>query len=404
MMLKSETFTKQEVNDLISAISTLTLEVVQALPTQDISTTTIYLVPKTTAETNDVYDEYIYVSNAWEHIGSTEVDLTNYYTKTQADGKINCTIDGTTYTTVQSVMNMLISEFGAALETKQPEITSSSKLSSDLVEDSGNTNKFVTEQEKTTWNNKSNFSGDFDDLTDKPVITYTDTEIENKVVTQVTRTKTIESTHDNLYYGTYHFIPLNMSSYTSSTGSKALKPEDYLPAGRYVVTNSGYIRLGSTAYKLDPGTFIFWDGSELNLIGYNACEYWSYNEGEWEGGYFTTQVDVESMLEDAVISTVVHSGNFDVTTKDNGYYLFNYSASSGTGKRLSINVEGTSTHYYPYNGTVLIKNDRYVVMLGRENLIFEYDSTNSYYKKPVDLTTINSRLSAIELRLTALES
>ncbi len=79
---KTETFTKQEVNDLISAISTLDLQVVQTLPTQDISTTTIYLVPKTTAETNDIYDEYIYVSNAWEHIGSTQADLTNYVTNT----------------------------------------------------------------------------------------------------------------------------------------------------------------------------------------------------------------------------------------------------------------------------------------------------------------------------------
>lgn len=79
---KSETFTKQEVNNLISAITTMDIQVVQTLPVQDISTTTIYLVPKTTAETNDAYDEYIYVSNAWEHIGSTEVDLTNYVTNT----------------------------------------------------------------------------------------------------------------------------------------------------------------------------------------------------------------------------------------------------------------------------------------------------------------------------------
>ena len=79
---KTETFTKQEVNDLISAISTLDLQVVQTLPTQDISTTTIYLVPKTTTETNDIYDEYIYVSNAWEHIGSTQADLTNYVENT----------------------------------------------------------------------------------------------------------------------------------------------------------------------------------------------------------------------------------------------------------------------------------------------------------------------------------
>ena len=79
---KSETFTKQEVNNLISAITTLDIRVVQTLPTEDISTTTIYLVPKATAGTNDAYDEYIYVSNAWEHIGSTEVDLTNYVTNT----------------------------------------------------------------------------------------------------------------------------------------------------------------------------------------------------------------------------------------------------------------------------------------------------------------------------------
>lgn len=79
---KSETFTKQEVNNLISAITTMDIQVVQTLPVQDISTTTIYLVPKTTTEQNDAYDEYIYVSNAWEHIGSTEVDLTNYVTNT----------------------------------------------------------------------------------------------------------------------------------------------------------------------------------------------------------------------------------------------------------------------------------------------------------------------------------
>ena len=79
---RTETFTKQEVNNLISAITTMDIQVVQTLPVQDISTTTIYLVPKTPTETNDAYDEYIYVSNAWEHIGSTEVDLTNYVTNT----------------------------------------------------------------------------------------------------------------------------------------------------------------------------------------------------------------------------------------------------------------------------------------------------------------------------------
>ena len=60
---KTETYTQAEVNSLIGAISTMNILVVQSLPTQDISTTTIYLVPRTTSEANNVYDEYIYVSN-----------------------------------------------------------------------------------------------------------------------------------------------------------------------------------------------------------------------------------------------------------------------------------------------------------------------------------------------------
>lgn len=111
---KSETFTKQEVNDLISAITTMDVRVVQTLPTEDISATTIYLVPKATAGTNDAYDEYIYVSNAWEHIGSTDIDLSGYQTK----------------------------------------IDNAHKLSSDLVDDTNNNHKFVSSTEKTTWNGK----------------------------------------------------------------------------------------------------------------------------------------------------------------------------------------------------------------------------------------------------------
>ena len=36
-------------------------------------------------EDKNVYDEYLYANNAWELVGSTAVDLSNYYTKTQTD-------------------------------------------------------------------------------------------------------------------------------------------------------------------------------------------------------------------------------------------------------------------------------------------------------------------------------
>ena len=83
---KTETYTQAEVDSLISAIVTLNIEVVRVLPTTGISRTTIYLVPKSTAGTDDIYDEYINLngtSSGWEHIGSTQIDLSNYYTKAE---------------------------------------------------------------------------------------------------------------------------------------------------------------------------------------------------------------------------------------------------------------------------------------------------------------------------------
>lgn len=81
---KSETYTRIEVNQMINAIDTLKFEIVVALPTENISETTIYLVEKH-GSVNDAYDEFIYISNTWEKIGSTDVDLTNYYTKEQIE-------------------------------------------------------------------------------------------------------------------------------------------------------------------------------------------------------------------------------------------------------------------------------------------------------------------------------
>lgn len=49
-------------------------------------------------------------------------------------------------------------------------IDSQNKLNSDLVDDTNQTNKFVTSVEKTSWNNKSNFSGNYEDLSNKPTI------------------------------------------------------------------------------------------------------------------------------------------------------------------------------------------------------------------------------------------
>ena len=83
--LKTETYTKQEVEDLIGSTVGVTIEIVEQLPTEGQSNV-IYFLP---TETEGVYSQYIYSNNSWILIGSTTVDLSNYYTKAQVDTLLN---------------------------------------------------------------------------------------------------------------------------------------------------------------------------------------------------------------------------------------------------------------------------------------------------------------------------
>ena len=78
--LKSETYSKVEINAKISAIPKFTISVVSSLPTSNISETTVYLV--NSGSGSDLYTEYIYVNGKWEVLGSQKVDLTGYATET----------------------------------------------------------------------------------------------------------------------------------------------------------------------------------------------------------------------------------------------------------------------------------------------------------------------------------
>ena len=102
--VKGDTYTKTEVNNLVSAIPKFSIQVVQSLPSSNISTTTIYLTPSGGAAGN-VYNEFIYVNNAWEQIGSTAVDLSDYYDKATVN---------TMVTPVQSASGITIN--GVALQ------------------------------------------------------------------------------------------------------------------------------------------------------------------------------------------------------------------------------------------------------------------------------------------------
>ena len=111
----------QAIADAIGQVNSFDLRVVQTLPTENISTHTIYFVPKT-GEINDIYDEYIRVDNGWEMIGNTQIDLSNYATKSELPVDISDLNNDVGYITSSSLPTRV----------------------SDLIDDSGHYTKPVT--------------------------------------------------------------------------------------------------------------------------------------------------------------------------------------------------------------------------------------------------------------------
>lgn len=77
-------------NSLVSAINEvlvgsgsgagINIQIVDELPTENISLTTIYFKHTTTTKPHNVYEEWMYINDAWELIGTTEMDLSGYAT------------------------------------------------------------------------------------------------------------------------------------------------------------------------------------------------------------------------------------------------------------------------------------------------------------------------------------
>ena len=77
-------------NSLVSAINEvlvgsgsgagINIQIVDELPTENISLTTIYFKHIATGKLHNVYEEWMYINDAWELIGTTEMDLSGYAT------------------------------------------------------------------------------------------------------------------------------------------------------------------------------------------------------------------------------------------------------------------------------------------------------------------------------------
>lgn len=83
--------TEAALREEITAIPKFKIEVVESLPVDNISVSTVYLV-KDKLSVGDLYTEYIYVNGAWENLGKQTVDLSKYSTIEQMNAAISAAI------------------------------------------------------------------------------------------------------------------------------------------------------------------------------------------------------------------------------------------------------------------------------------------------------------------------
>lgn len=63
------------------------VEIVTELPSTG-DAHTIYFMASASSQTGNVYDEWMYINNNWEQVGSTAIDLSNYYTKSETNALV----------------------------------------------------------------------------------------------------------------------------------------------------------------------------------------------------------------------------------------------------------------------------------------------------------------------------
>lgn len=87
----TKTQTDSAIATAVAGITGISFEVVTSLPSTGVNGT-IYLVSNSGSGQNS-YDEYIYVNNAWEKLGTTDVDLSGYVQTSDLVAVTNAEID-----------------------------------------------------------------------------------------------------------------------------------------------------------------------------------------------------------------------------------------------------------------------------------------------------------------------
>lgn len=196
----------------------------------------------TTEEKNKLASLENYDDSAIVEELSEKADISDIPTATSEldndSGFITKDVDDLTYYPTNDSVNSIVS-------LKQNIIDSENKLSADYVDDTSATNKFVTATDITNWNAKSDFSGNYNDLTNKPTIPVVDSSISTSSTNAVENQAITNALKDLIKVG----------SETINIGSMAGGSEKYNQTFTLTHIPSGYKFMGILGWNLQGASF-----------------------------------------------------------------------------------------------------------------------------------------------------
>lgn len=302
--LKSETYTKAEVNALITGFG---FEVVSTLPTENIKTNVIYLVPKQSPVTNNIKDEYIYITGTgWELIGSTSMDLSNYVTTTQ--------------------LNQTLQSY---LQTETDPVFNASPA------------KNITSQDITNWNNKSTFSGSYNDLTDKPTIPTAQiqsdwNQSDNTAKDYIKNKPSIPAAQVNSDWNANSGVAQILNKPTIPS-----KTSDLQNDSGFLTTESEPLFVNSPAAGITSSNISTWNGKADNMSEVTSSAT-TYSIGSLAGGTFYKLGTLTALTVLALGDTSIKEAIIHFTTGS----TFNHSFPAGLKYVNEVPTFETNTEYF----------------------------------------------------------
>ena len=253
---KSETYTQSEIDAKIGAITTINFEVVAELPVSG-EANKIYLVPNAEQSEQNVKDEYIWIENKWELIGSTKIDLSNYYNKGEVDTKLSTKVDLSTYNSDKSTFALKSEISDMATQTwvtSQGYLTSHQDISN-LATKQEVTEGLATKQNKGDYATKSELAN----KADKTEIPTNISELINDsgYITSIPSEYITETELTGMGYATTtdlgNYVTTSTANSTFATKTELDSKQETLISGTNIKTVNGTSLLGSGDIAIESG-------------------------------------------------------------------------------------------------------------------------------------------------------